>query len=55
MPQSSSPSLRLLLRIATEDISGAEEMNMKFGTMLKSCRHLMECAKELEVQIVGVK
>ncbi|KAM9164171.1 antizyme inhibitor 1 isoform 1-T2 [Pangshura tecta] len=49
------PSAKLLLHIATEDISGAEEMNMKFGTMLKSCRHLMECAKELEVQIVGVK
>lgn len=30
-------------------------MNMKFGTTLKNCRHLMECAKELGVQIVGVK
>lgn len=30
-------------------------MNMKFGTTLKNCRHLMECAKELNVQIVGVK
>lgn len=28
---------------------------MKFGSTLKSCRHLLECAKELDVQIVGVK
>ncbi|NXR97679.1 AZIN1 inhibitor, partial [Oxylabes madagascariensis] len=55
LPQSSSPSLRLLLHIATEDITAGEEMNMKFGTTLKNCRHLMECAKELGVQIVGVK
>uniref|UniRef100_A0A8D0GPV6 Antizyme inhibitor 1 n=1 Tax=Sphenodon punctatus TaxID=8508 RepID=A0A8D0GPV6_SPHPU len=49
------PNAKLLLHIATEDISGEEEVNMKFGTTLKNCRHLMECAKELEVQIVGVK
>lgn len=28
---------------------------MKFGTSLKNCRHLLECAKELDVQIIGVK
>ncbi|XP_061460677.1 antizyme inhibitor 1 isoform X2 [Rhineura floridana] len=49
------PNAKLLLHIATEDINGDEEMNMKFGTTLKNCRHLMECAKELNVQIVGVK
>lgn len=49
------PNAKLLLHIATEDINGDEEMNMKFGTTLKNCRHLMECAKELDVQIVGVK
>ncbi|KAM9279065.1 antizyme inhibitor 1 isoform 2-T3 [Cariama cristata] len=49
------PNAKLLLHIATEDISADEEMNMKFGTTLKNCRHLMECAKELGVQIVGVK
>ncbi|XP_054840468.1 antizyme inhibitor 1 [Eublepharis macularius] len=48
------PNAKLLLHIATED-NGGEEMNMKFGTTLKNCRHLMECAKELNVQIVGVK
>ncbi|XP_053914970.1 antizyme inhibitor 1 isoform X2 [Cuculus canorus] len=49
------PNAKLLLHIATEDITADEEMNMKFGTTLKNCRHLMECAKELGVQIVGVK
>ncbi|XP_066479161.1 antizyme inhibitor 1 [Tiliqua scincoides] len=49
------PKAKLLLHIATEDINGDEEMSMKFGTTLKNCRHLMECAKELDVQIVGVK
>ncbi|XP_038600602.1 antizyme inhibitor 1 isoform X1 [Tachyglossus aculeatus] len=49
------PNAKLLLHIATEDISGDEEMSMKFGTTLKNCRHLLECAKELQVQIVGVK
>ncbi|XP_076767399.1 antizyme inhibitor 1 isoform X3 [Arvicanthis niloticus] len=28
---------------------------MKFGTTLKNCRHLLECAKEFDVQIIGVK
>lgn len=55
LPQSSSPSLRVLLHIATEDNIGGEEGNMKFGTTLKNCRHLLECAKELDVQIIGVK
>uniref|UniRef100_A0A8C9G2R5 Orn/DAP/Arg decarboxylase 2 N-terminal domain-containing protein n=1 Tax=Pavo cristatus TaxID=9049 RepID=A0A8C9G2R5_PAVCR len=47
------PNAKLLLHIATEDITADEEMNMKFGTTLKNCRHLMECAKEFGVQIVG--
>ncbi|XP_030073395.1 antizyme inhibitor 1 isoform X1 [Microcaecilia unicolor] len=49
------PDAKLLLHIATEDISGGEEVNMMFGTTVKSCRHLLECAKELQVEIIGVK
>ncbi|NXA33629.1 AZIN1 inhibitor, partial [Eudromia elegans] len=51
----SHPNAKLLLHIATEDITADEEMHMKFGTTLKNCRHLMECAKEFGIQIVGVK
>ncbi|NP_001278679.1 antizyme inhibitor 1 isoform 2 [Tupaia chinensis] len=47
--------IKVLLHIATEDNIGGEEGNMKFGTTLKNCRHLLECAKELDVQIIGVK
>ncbi|KAM8966545.1 LOW QUALITY PROTEIN: antizyme inhibitor 1 [Pelodytes ibericus] len=49
------PTAKLLLHIATEGISGDEEMNMMFGTTLKNCRHLLECAKDLRVQVIGVK
>lgn len=45
----------VLLHIATEDNIGGEEGTMKVGTSLKNCRHLLECAKELDVQIIGVK
>ncbi|XP_029779077.1 antizyme inhibitor 1 isoform X3 [Suricata suricatta] len=49
------PNAKVLLHIATEDNIGGEEGYMKFGTTLKNCRHLLECAKELDVQIIGVK
>ncbi|XP_059787007.1 antizyme inhibitor 1-like [Balaenoptera ricei] len=49
------PSAKVLLHITTEDNIGGEEGNIKFGTTLKNCRHLLECAKELDVQIIGVK
>nr|XP_058899115.1 antizyme inhibitor 1 isoform X3 [Kogia breviceps] len=49
------PNAKVLLHIATEDNIGGEEGNMKFGTTLKNSRHLLECAKELDVQIIGVK
>ncbi|XP_058414555.1 antizyme inhibitor 1-like [Diceros bicornis minor] len=49
------PNAKVLLHIATEDNIGGEEDNTKFGTTLKNCRHLLECAKELDVQITGVK
>ncbi|XP_031525167.1 antizyme inhibitor 1 isoform X4 [Papio anubis] len=49
------PNAKVLLHIATEDNIGGEEGNMKFGTTLKNCKHLLECAKELDVQIIGVK
>ncbi|XP_036292554.1 antizyme inhibitor 1 isoform X3 [Pipistrellus kuhlii] len=49
------PNAKVLLHIATEDNTGNEEGNMKFGATLKNCRHILECAKELDVQIIGVK
>ncbi|EGW12832.1 antizyme inhibitor 1 [Cricetulus griseus] len=49
------PNAKVLLHIATEENIGGEDGSMKFGTTLKNCRHLLECAKELDVQIIGVK
>ncbi|MEQ2168021.1 hypothetical protein GOODEAATRI_010109, partial [Goodea atripinnis] len=41
----------LLLQLTTE--AHAAETSMPFGFSLKSCRHLLEMAKELGVQVVG--
>lgn len=50
----SHPSAKLLLQVSTES-SCHSELSMVFGCSLKDCRHLLECAKELGVQVVGVR
>uniref|UniRef100_A0A3P9NLC2 Antizyme inhibitor 1b n=1 Tax=Poecilia reticulata TaxID=8081 RepID=A0A3P9NLC2_POERE len=45
------PEAKLLLQLTTE--AHAAETSMPFGFSLKSCRHLLEMAKELGVQVVG--
>lgn len=47
--------LRLLLQVSTEASGQGDEMSMSFGCSLKDCRHLLEKAKELGVQVVGVR
>uniref|UniRef100_A0A3Q2WCY5 Antizyme inhibitor 1b n=1 Tax=Haplochromis burtoni TaxID=8153 RepID=A0A3Q2WCY5_HAPBU len=46
------PNAKLLLQLTTE--AHAAETSMTFGSSLKSCRHLLEAAKELGVEVVGV-
>ncbi|XP_026204720.1 antizyme inhibitor 1b [Anabas testudineus] len=46
------PSAKLLLQLTTE--AHAAETSMAFGSSLKSCRHLLEAAKELGAQVMGV-
>ncbi|XP_030003363.1 antizyme inhibitor 1b [Sphaeramia orbicularis] len=46
------PGAKLLLQLTTE--AHAAETSMAFGSSLKSCRHLLEAAKELGIQVVGV-
>ncbi|KAM9384312.1 antizyme inhibitor 1b [Pholidichthys leucotaenia] len=46
------PNAKLLLQLTTE--AHAAETSMAFGSSLKNCRHLLEAAKELGVQVVGV-
>ncbi|NWV16641.1 AZIN2 inhibitor, partial [Origma solitaria] len=49
----SHPRARMLLGITADSIPSAHP-SMTFGTTLKSCRHLLETAKEQAVEVVGV-
>ncbi|KAM8868877.1 antizyme inhibitor 1-like isoform 2-T3 [Spinachia spinachia] len=49
------PNAKLLLQVSTEASIQGSEMSMAFGCSLKDCRHLLEKAKELGVQVVGVR
>ncbi|NWV09766.1 AZIN2 inhibitor, partial [Ptilonorhynchus violaceus] len=49
----SHPRARMLLGITAESIPSAHP-SMTFGTTLKSCRHLLEAAKEQAVEVVGI-
>ncbi|KAL2296055.1 hypothetical protein Nmel_017589 [Mimus melanotis] len=50
----SHPRARLLLGITADSIPSAHP-SMTFGTTLKSCRHLLETAKEQAVEVVGIR
>ncbi|MEQ2165189.1 hypothetical protein GOODEAATRI_014341, partial [Goodea atripinnis] len=41
--------------VSTEACNPDDEMGMTFGCSLKDCRHLLESAKELGVEVVGVR
>ncbi|TNN02921.1 hypothetical protein fugu_010408 [Takifugu bimaculatus] len=49
------PSAKLLLQVSTEAFCQDNDLVMTFGCSLKDCRHLLERAKELGVQVVGVR
>ncbi|XP_010282643.1 PREDICTED: antizyme inhibitor 2 isoform X1 [Phaethon lepturus] len=49
----SHPHARMLLGIAA-DCNPSAHPSMTFGTTLKSCRHLLETAKEQAVEVVGI-
>ncbi|XP_010301797.2 antizyme inhibitor 2 [Balearica regulorum gibbericeps] len=49
----SHPRARMLLGIAA-DSSPSAHPNLTFGTTVKSCRHLLETAKEQAVEVVGI-
>ncbi|XP_059412534.1 antizyme inhibitor 1-like [Carassius carassius] len=46
------PEAKLLLQVSTD--ARVEEASVTIGCSLKSCRHLLEMAKELSVNVVGV-
>uniref|UniRef100_A0A3Q3SD06 ornithine decarboxylase n=1 Tax=Mastacembelus armatus TaxID=205130 RepID=A0A3Q3SD06_9TELE len=45
---------KLVLRIATDDSKAVCRLSVKFGAPLKACRSLLERAKELGLDVVGV-
>lgn len=45
---------RLVLRIATDDSKAVCRLSIKFGAPLKACRGLLERAKELGLDVIGV-
>ncbi|KFO76859.1 Ornithine decarboxylase 2 [Cuculus canorus] len=49
----SHPRARMLLGV-TADSSPSAHPNMAFGATIKSCRHLLETAKEQAVEVVGI-
>ncbi|XP_034729673.1 antizyme inhibitor 1-like [Etheostoma cragini] len=49
------PNAKLLLQVSTEASRQDNDLSMTFGCSLKDCRHLLERAKELGVQVVGVR
>ncbi|KAE8605065.1 hypothetical protein XENTR_v10014956 [Xenopus tropicalis] len=48
------PNAKLVLRIATDDSKAVCRLSVKFGATLKTSRLLLERAKELNVDIIGV-
>uniref|UniRef100_A0A8D3ADM1 Orn/DAP/Arg decarboxylase 2 N-terminal domain-containing protein n=1 Tax=Scophthalmus maximus TaxID=52904 RepID=A0A8D3ADM1_SCOMX len=49
------PNAKLLLQVSSEASRPDDEFSMTFGCSLKDCRHLLERAKELGMQVVGVR
>ncbi|XP_040192945.1 antizyme inhibitor 2 [Rana temporaria] len=45
---------KMVLRIATDDSKSSTRLSVKFGAPLKSCRRLLEMAKNLNVDVIGV-
>uniref|UniRef100_A0A8C3SX30 Antizyme inhibitor 2 n=1 Tax=Chelydra serpentina TaxID=8475 RepID=A0A8C3SX30_CHESE len=50
----SHPHARMVLCIATDNPRSSARLSVKFGATLKSCRRLLETAKEMNVEIVGI-
>ncbi|XP_077344906.1 ornithine decarboxylase 1-like isoform X1 [Lithobates pipiens] len=48
------PNAKLVLRIATDDSKAVCRLSMKFGATLKTSRLLLERAKELNIDVIGV-
>ncbi|MEE6484319.1 hypothetical protein FKM82_013839, partial [Ascaphus truei] len=48
------PKARMVLRIATDHFRSSSHLSVKFGAPLKACRRLLEVAKNLNLDVIGV-
>ncbi|XP_064410542.1 ornithine decarboxylase 1-like [Latimeria chalumnae] len=48
------PNAKMLLCICTDDSTSMYPLSKKFGAPLKACRHLLEVAKDLSLDVIGV-
>ena len=48
------PNAQMLLRIATDDSAALCQLSMKYGAAMENTRPLLELAKELGIEVVGV-
>ena len=48
------PKAKLVLRITTDDSKAVCRLSVKFGATLKTSRLLLEMAKELNIDVIGV-
>lgn len=49
------PGAELLLRILTDDSNSLCQLGLKFGAPLENVPHLLQTAKDLELNVVGVR
>ncbi|XP_048357369.1 antizyme inhibitor 2 isoform X1 [Sphaerodactylus townsendi] len=50
----SHPTARMILSLATDESKSPGCPSVTFGATLKSCRHLLETAKDMNMEVVGV-
>ncbi|CAH2222220.1 antizyme inhibitor 2 isoform X1 [Pelobates cultripes] len=51
----SHPNAKMVLRITTDDSKSTICLSVKFGASLNVCRHLLEMAMKLNVEVIGVR
>lgn len=49
------PDAELVLRILTDDSSSLCQLGLKFGAPLHTVQHLLQTAKDLDLNVVGVR
>ncbi|XP_063313238.1 antizyme inhibitor 2-like [Pelobates fuscus] len=50
----SHPNAKMILRIVADDSKSSIQLSVKYGATLNTCGHLLETAKNLKVEVIGV-